>query len=1292
MVKVDSVIKCVAVSALFCGMSLPLAAEVTPFRVEAGDSDRTLTTDEIAALVASGNDLEKTGGGRLVIDKSLKGYAGEIRIKEGYLLAKHLEAFGEIGKGTIVEDGATLEFDVPEGTTGNSTLKFGLEPVSFEGIGVGGCGALRYVNTKFAQYCQVFGDLRMTGNARISGARTKPNDAHSDSQRWDIRGAGTLDMGGHDLEIAGQFGLCNASVKNPGNINLSAVHGYGTFCLEGGSVNLNGSAANLITVPAYTKLSHQTPKAYAWSVTFDGGVFNEGNKSEESTYLTTGCIGGKLTVTENGATFYGGTKPATHLTFAGDLDIHGPVYCKSNPASLSLVVVQAADESDSASLAKVSELRQHYVNVDYCRLDDGCKIVLHTTGGDRTQPLVAGADEEGVLSAALSGTSALSLAGSLALDALRLGSGYFGIFGEGATRQLGQLTLHGDTVLDVANGSKIETGVAPVFVGASYPEVAKLRLENATYVTNWAERTSAVPALKVGQRRRMGTSDDSSVSIADTAKARGIIEVVSGGVFTNTVWLGRVTTDYGISQNEANAWCHGSLCLREGSQTMLFSKDQNIFVGSCGSGYVEQSGGYLRSKSLFYLGAGQRGRGLWYQTGGQSLHEGNIIMGNYSRTANPSKAVLWISGGSLEAWEAICSGKTRYDAGNTGNQDQITISGDETLVSVDNGIDLAGTTDAKTTLNLNGGTLWAHFAQVLTNELQTQMATGEFREYTGNSARVNFNGGVYRYRRNDKKKNKDGYRAESFFYGDSDRLTLTSYGKGANFSVDKNQTANLDHSLCAPSGKGVQSIALPSDFGDLPDGAYVGAPFVEITGDGVGATAVAEFDSVLGRVTGVTVTSPGCNYTTASANLIRGGYTNTVALTVTLGDNVSGGLTKSGEGVLRLNVANTYTGKTVVSNGTLVAAQEGAIPSASEIELAGGTLDAGGFERDYGVIVSGGGELVNARGSYTRFVKTGDGAVTFGAPLTGADAVIDVQGGTLRLPIRIPGLYAGEKIYASGETQTEWNKRTPITNLGVEAGPERAYHLTSDGYFVPNHYLSYSGYLWNRTSEERSVTFAFSFDDSVVVCVDGKELATKTDGTGVWGSLYRTTVELTPGPHAVKFLFKNGGSTGGAIRKSNVSGCTNWRDDLVGFAWDPEGRDTSDGNNFVHLADPGDGSVLTATADDGDKVPEFGTLKFAAGTALDLSGGTLAFDGTVEIDKGVKGGTPVQVNGGICFGAGARVTVPDIDLGENEKVVLMEATAGFSGVKPACADGYTLRMSGNQLVLGRRHGLTILVR
>ena len=100
---------------------------------------------------------------------------------------------------------------------------------------------------------------------------------------------------------------------------------------------------------------------------------------------------------------------------------------------------------------------------------------------------------------------------------------------------------------------------------------------------------------------------------------------------------------------------------------------------------------------------------------------------------------------------------------------------------------------------------------------------------------------------------------------------------------------------------------------------------VSISGDGTGATAVAQIDSG-GNLTGILVTCPGVNYTYASVSLNGGGGSGNGG-TANLGANATtGGLTKLGSGTLTLSGTNSYGGATMVSNGTLVFGKAHAAP------------------------------------------------------------------------------------------------------------------------------------------------------------------------------------------------------------------------------------------------------------------------------------------------------------------------------------------------------------------------------
>ena len=131
--------------------------------------------------------------------------------------------------------------------------------------------------------------------------------------------------------------------------------------------------------------------------------------------------------------------------------------------------------------------------------------------------------------------------------------------------------------------------------------------------------------------------------------------------------------------------------------------------------------------------------------------------------------------------------------------------------------------------------------------------------------------------------------------------------------------AEVGQAILAPSGLGVKSITYIAE-------GLIGPPAVKITGDGTGATAVCNFDSASGRVTGITVTCPGWGYTTKPTVQLTGGGLKSSTVTtlpesaVAMGSFTAGPLVKKGEGRLTLTGNNGFVG----------------------VEVAGGTLDATG--------------------------------------------------------------------------------------------------------------------------------------------------------------------------------------------------------------------------------------------------------------------------------------------------------------------------------------------------------------
>ena len=162
--------------------------------------------------------------------------------------------------------------------------------------------------------------------------------------------------------------------------------------------------------------------------------------------------------------------------------------------------------------------------------------------------------------------------------------------------------------------------------------------------------------------------------------------------------------------------------------------------------------------------------------------------------------------------------------------------------------------------------------------------------------------------------------------------TANIYGGGA--TIDNNgNNVTIAQPLLAPTGNGITNASVTSG-----GAGYIAPPIITITnatGDttGTGATAIAQINPLTGVVTNVIVTCPGVNYTATPVFVVSGGGATTPAVITgaTPMANTSGGLTSIGYGTLTLAGVNTYTGDTVISEGTLALSGSGSINNSTNI-------------------------------------------------------------------------------------------------------------------------------------------------------------------------------------------------------------------------------------------------------------------------------------------------------------------------------------------------------------------------
>ncbi len=327
-----------------------------------------------------------------------------------------------------------------------------------------------------------------------------------------------------------------------------------------------------------------------------------------------------------------------------------------------------------------------------------------------------------------------------------------------------------------------------------------------------------------------------------------------------------------------------------------------------------------------------------------------------------------------------------------------------------------------------------------------------------------------------------------------------------------------------------------------------------------------------------------------------------------------------------LNPENSFTGTATVDKGLLYVYEPGTLPStvplvvsrshALNYKLQKTTVVPEYFGAEFlspepqtlnsltfTSVADGGtyhsGRIQGGCGTFSKIDKLSPNTMEYysgiGSPL------LNVEGGTVKLPRGpAPGLWEGTNkndIAHESNPGSSWNavfsSRRVGTNLVARgtllANAAMFPHFTARFWA----YTTYSGYIWNRTGQDQTVTLVSSMQTYVNLYIDDKSVLQQNTSSGAANAYDQvfTNLTLTSGPHKFEYRVYSGGHC--------IS--NNW-DRMLGFAVDPLGRGPSaDTNNFMAVIDPGDGSLFTRSVDEAD-LPHFDEMRFAPGTTLDLNG------------------------------------------------------------------------------------------
>ena len=400
-----------------------------------------------------------------------------------------------------------------------------------------------------------------------------------------------------------------------------------------------------------------------------------------------------------------------------------------------------------------------------------------------------------------------------------------------------------------------------------------------------------------------------TLTVGNAAGSAAIMNILTGANLTNF--------DLAIG---ANATAPGTVFQSGGILTLAQAGNTaDLAIGSVagGYGYYQLSGGTLNAQEVGVGGyaGGNSSTGVMDITGGTFNDAGWITVGRGQTT---SSGALNVSGsGTIQITGTVAGSKISFNWGGAAGLSVINLFNGGSIVgpaSTTYVLDLgaANTTGTLNVMNLNSGGTLAIGGVAPANANPTSL--------------LNFNGGTLK-----------ATIGNAAFMTSANLDGVYIYTNGATID-DGGFAITVSNPFLTPTGYGVRSIALASG-----GSGYVGAPLVSISGgSGAGATAIAQVNFSSGVITNILVTSYGSGYASGDSLTVTfsgGGGTGASANTPTLAANVSGGLVKNGAGTLTLTGANTFTGSTTVSNGTLALGVGGSLASSNLVVAVGATFD-----------------------------------------------------------------------------------------------------------------------------------------------------------------------------------------------------------------------------------------------------------------------------------------------------------------------------------------------------------------
>ncbi len=389
----------------------------------------------------------------------------------------------------------------------------------------------------------------------------------------------------------------------------------------------------------------------------------------------------------------------------------------------------------------------------------------------------------------------------------------------------------------------------------------------------------------------------------------------------------------------------GSRSLMGDGHTLL----NKVRVGNDGYGVFHQTGGILVAKGETAVGMNATDIGHWAMSGGEAYVSNNVHVahtagsfGSFIQTGGLFKleggsksavhasragtAVFHLAGGTNDTCVTQGGQTQRFLLSDYGGCSDVTVSGEGTLLTTE-------------TLRFGGGNGTISTNVFNVKDGATVKAARFFKHRAAGAASlitVNADGGTLMPTMASDWTGVGPTHAD-FYKGNPSHFVVWKKGLVIDTSelTGNNPVSHMPFSFAAPTGKGVASVALPTE-GDYTTEPYFGPARIVFEDEtGWGASAYVEYDYETKTHSRVVVTSRGCDYSdNAKAYVESYNRATRYECALTLSDNagLGGELVKRGTHDLFLYATNTFYG-IAVESGTLHAETDGVVPSNTSVRV-----------------------------------------------------------------------------------------------------------------------------------------------------------------------------------------------------------------------------------------------------------------------------------------------------------------------------------------------------------------------